>query len=127
MKPTRATENYLETILQLKKKNGNVRSVDIANELGYSRPTVSVAMKDFREKGYVTVNSEGFIFLTESGKKIAETILERHVVLSEILISLGVSENVAKVDACALEHDISDESFSCMKKHYLERIRKDGL
>ena len=124
MKPTRATENYLETILQLKKKIGNVRSVDVANELGYSRPTVSVAMKDFREKGYVTVDADGMISLTESGQKIAETILERHLVLSEILISLGVSEEVAKADACALEHDISDESFACMKKHYLERIKK---
>ena len=122
MKPTRATENYLETILLLKMKNGAVRSVDVANELGYSRPTVSVAMKDFRAKGYVTVDDDGLISLTDAGREIAETIYERHVVLSEILISLGVPEDVAKTDACRIEHDISDESFRCMKQHYLERV-----
>lgn len=125
MKPTRATENYLETILLLQKRNGTVRSVDIANELGYSRPTVSIAMKDFREKGYVTVNEDGFISLTPSGKEIAETIYERHVVLSAILISLGVDEQTAMEDACKIEHDISAQSFACMKRHYEERIKKE--
>ena len=123
MKKAKTTENYLETILMLSKKNGMVRSVDIANELGYSRPTVSVAMKDFREKGYVTVDGCGLVSLTPEGLKIAETIYERHVVLSNILMDLGVSEEVARADACRLEHEISSESFACMKKHYEERIR----
>lgn len=124
MKTTRATENYLETILILMKKNGSVRSIDIANELGYSRPTVSVAMKDFRAKGYITVDDGGLITLTESGREIAETIYERHVVLSQILISLGVSEEIAMADACRLEHEISDESFRCMKEHYEKQIKE---
>lgn len=125
MKPTRATENYLETILLLQKRNGTVRSVDVANELGYSRPTVSIAMKDFREKGYVTVNEDGLISLTPSGKEIAETIYERHVVLSAILISLGVDEQTAMEDACKIEHEISAKSFACMKQHYEERIKRE--
>lgn len=125
MKPTRATENYLETILLLQKRNGTVRSVDVANELGYSRPTVSIAMKDFREKGYVTVNEDGLISLTPSGKEIAETIYERHVVLSAILISLGVDEQTAMEDACKIEHEISSKSFACMKQHYEERIKRE--
>jgi DtxR family Mn-dependent transcriptional regulator len=124
LKTTRATENYLETILILMKKNGSVRSIDIANELGYSRPTVSVAMKDFRAKGYITVDDGGLITLTESGREIAETIYERHVVLSQILISLGVSEEIAMADACRLEHEISDESFRCMKEHYEKQIKE---
>lgn len=124
MKTTRATENYLETILILMKKNGSVRSIDIANELGYSRPTVSVAMKDFRAKGYITVDDGGLITLTDSGREIAETIYERHVVLSQILISLGVSEEIAMADACRLEHEISDESFRCMKEHYEKQIKE---
>ena len=126
MKKAKTTENYLETILMLSKKNGTVRSVDIANELGYSRPTVSVAMKDFREKGYVTVDDCGLVSLTEEGLKIAETIYERHVVLSGILMDLGVSEDVARADACHLEHEISHESFACIKKHYEDRIRSKG-
>lgn len=125
MKPTRATENYLETILLLQKRNGTVRSVDIANELGYSRPTVSIAMKDFREKNYVTVDDDGLISLTASGRKIAETIYERHVVLSAMFISLGVDEQTAKEDACKIEHEISAKSFACIKKHYEERIKKE--
>ena len=125
MKKAKTTENYLETILMLSKKNGTVRSVDIANELGYSRPTISVALKDFRQKGYVTVDDCGLISLTPEGLKIAETIYERHVVLSNILMDLGVSEEVARADACRLEHEISPESFACMKKHYEERIKKE--
>ncbi|MGI5823950.1 MAG: metal-dependent transcriptional regulator [Bacillota bacterium] len=123
MKPTRTTENYLETILILMNRNGSVRSIDVANELGYSRPTVSVAMKNFREKGYLTIDDCGLIKLTAEGLRIAETIYERHVVLSNILMSLGVSEETALADACRLEHDISQESFECMKKHYEARIK----
>ena len=125
MKKAKTTENYLETILMLSKKNGTVRSVDIANELGYSRPTISVALKDFRQKGYVIVDDCGLISLTPEGLKIAETIYERHVVLSNILMDLGVCEEVARADACRLEHEISPESFACMKKHYEERIKKE--
>ena len=99
--------------------------MDIANELGYSRPTISVALKDFRQKGYVTVDDCGLISLTSEGLKIAEIIYERHVVLSNILMDLGVCEEVARADACRLEHEISPESFACMKKHYEERIKKE--
>ena len=116
MKIQESAENYLETILVLQERKGTVRSIDIVNELGFSKPSVSVAMKNLREKGYITVSSAGFITLTEPGLAIASSIYERHLVLSNWLISLGVSPETAVNDACEMEHQISDESFQAMKE-----------
>ena len=111
-----SAEDYLETILILSERLPVVRSIDIAVELGYSKPSVSIAMKNLREKGHITVSSAGFITLTESGLAIASSIYERHTVLSNWLISLGVPEETALTDACNMEHQISEESFNAMKK-----------
>ena len=112
-----SAENYLETILILSQKLPVVRSVDIANELGYKKSSVSIAMKNLREKEHITVTDAGFIYLTDSGKAIADMIYERHQLLSKWLISLGVSEKTALEDACKIEHVISAESFEAFKKH----------
>ena len=119
---TESAEMYLETILILKNRLGLVRSIDIANEMGYSKPTISVAMKKFRKEGLVTVDDSGFVNLTETGRDIAERIYERHQVLTLILVNLGVSKEHAEHDACKIEHDISDETFEALKKEYV-RLR----
>ena len=111
-----SAENYLETVLMLSKKNGCVRSIDIANELGYKKSSVSVAMKNLREKEHITVTDAGYIYLTESGKHIAEMIHERHELLTSWLTMLGVPEEIASDDACKLEHVLSKESFAAIKK-----------
>ena len=111
-----SAENYLETILMLSKKLPVVRSVDIANELGFKKSSVSIAMKHLRENNHITVTDAGFIFLTDSGKQIADMIFERHEVISSWLISMGVSEETALEDACKMEHVISQESFDAIKK-----------
>lgn len=116
MKIQESAENYLETILILKNKNGAVRSIDIANELGFSKPSVSIAMKNLRENGYIEVDSSGYITLLDSGRKIAEKIYERHTTLSKWLVSLGVDAKTAAEDACRIEHIISSESFEAIKK-----------
>ena len=115
MKIQESAENYLETILILKNKNGAVRSIDIANELGFSKPSVSVAMKNLRENGYIEVDSSGYITLLDSGRQIAEKIYERHTTLSKWLVSLGVDAKTAAEDACRIEHIISSESFEAIK------------
>lgn len=115
MHSNESSENYLETILVLGKKLPVVRSVDIANELGYKKSSVSIAMKNLREKGYIDVSESGFISLTDSGKRIADMIYERHELLSECLVKLGVSEEIANEDACKIEHVISPESFEAIK------------
>lgn len=112
-----SAENYLETILILSKQLPVVRSVDIANELGFKKSSVSIAMKNLREANHITVTDAGFIYLTESGKVIAEMIYERHELLSAWLMRLGVSEKTAQQDACKMEHVISPESFNAIKKH----------
>ena len=117
MKVMESAENYLETILMLKTSNGNVRSIDIANELGYSKPSVSIAMKRLREKGHIVVEDGGNIELTDEGRKIAEKIYERHVLLTDLLTRIGVSADVAEEDACRVEHYISEETFSKLKEH----------
>ena len=117
-----SAEDYLETILLLHLRNGQVRSIDIVNEMGYSKPTISVAMKKFRAEGLVTVDDSGFVNLTETGRDIAEGIYERHQVLTHILMSLGVSREHAEHDACKIEHDICDETFEALKKEYV-RLR----
>ena len=117
MKILESAENYLETIHMLKKQNGSVRSIDIAHELGYSKPSVSVAMKNLRENGYVVVDDGGLINLTELGQEIADKMFERHTLITNWLIALGVSPGVAAEDACKMEHVISDESFEAIKAH----------
>ena len=112
-----SAENYLETIFTLSQTLPVVRSVDIANELGFKKSSVSVAMKNLREKNHITVTDDGFIYLTDSGKEIAEMIHERHELLASWLTKLGVPEDIASSDACKLEHVLSRESFRAIKKH----------
>ena len=114
-------EDYLETILSLQNKHGQVRSIDIANEMNFSKPSVSVAMKNLREKNYITMAADGYITLTESGKMRAESVMERHTLLSDWLISIGVSKETALADACKVEHDLSEESFEAIKKEIRSR------
>ncbi len=116
-KSEESVEDYLETILVLSKRLPVVRSIDIANELEYSKPSVSVAMKNLRGKGYITVSSEGYIILTEEGKKLASDTYERHTLISQWLVELGVSPETASADACRIEHDLSQESFDALKRH----------
>lgn len=110
-------EDYLETILALQKKLGVVRSIDIANEMNFSKPSVSVAMKNLREKGFITLDESGHILLTDSGKKQATDVLERHTLLTDWLMSIGVSKETAQEDACRMEHDMSEETFMALKSH----------
>ena len=117
MKIQESAENYLETILILGKSHPVVRSVDVAEELGFKKSSVSVAMKNLREKNHITVTKEGFIYLTESGRQIAEMIYERHELLTAWLVRLGVEEETAVRDACRIEHVISAESFEAIKNH----------
>lgn len=115
-----SSENYLETILLLSKRLPVVRAVDIANELDFKKPSVSIAMKNLREKNQITVSEQGFIYLTKSGKEIAEMIYERHRLISSWLMKLGVPEDIAAQDACKIEHVISRESFEAVKKYVNE-------
>ena len=117
-------EMYLEAILVLAKKSGYVRSIDVSEYLGYSKPSVSRAMGILREGGYILMEKDGAITLTDSGKKLAETIYERHTVLSELLIRLGVDEKAATDDACRIEHVISAESFEAIKEHVLKAAKE---
>ena len=125
MKIQQSAENYLETILVLSQHLEKVRSIDIANELKFSKPSVSVAMKNLKEDDYIKISIDGRITLTEKGKKIAEMIYERHQVLSQLLIHLGVDENTASQDACMMEHVISKESFAAIKQH-LEKLLQNS-
>ena len=109
-------EDNLEAILMIKKRSGNVRSIDVARELSFSKPSVSVAMKNLKTSNYITVDENGFINLTEAGQEIADKIYERHTFLTNWLTSLGVDPEVAAEDACKMEHAISSESFSAIKK-----------
>ena len=115
-----SAENYLETILVLTKSKGFVRSIDIATELNFTKPSVSVAMKHFREDGYITISADGGITLTEKGLAVAERVYERHQVIAKALIALGVDEGVAYEDSCKIEHDISQQSFDRLKDFLLK-------
>lgn len=117
MKIHESAENYLETILILSQKKARVRSIDVVNELDFSKPSVSVAMKNLRQNGYVLMDKEGYLTLTDAGREIAETIYERHQFLSQWLVRLGVDEQTAVEDACRIEHVISARSFQAIKKH----------
>lgn len=121
-KSEESLEDYLETILILSQRLSAVRSIDIAAELHYSKPSVSVAMKNLKNRNYISVSDEGYIHLTESGKKIAEKVYECHRLLTDWLVYLGVNPEVAAVDACKMEHDISSESYEAMKKCILSLL-----
>ena len=115
-----SSENYLETILMLSGNGKPIRSIDIVNELNYTKPSVSVAMKKLRSNGYIEIDDNGYITLTESGREIAELMYERHMLISDWLIFLGVEKQIAVNDACKVEHVISEQSFSAIKKHIEE-------
>ena len=110
-------EDYLESILKLRQQGKAVRSIDVVADLGYSKPSVSVGMKRLREAGYITVDKDGILSLTESGETVARRIISRHRTLTEFFIRLGVSPEVAERDACKVEHDLSDETFEKIKAH----------
>ena len=121
MKVQQSAEDYFETIYILKKRNGSVRAIDIVNEMGFSKPTVSVAMKKFRENGFITVDADGQIELTKQGLFIAEKTYDNHNPIARILMDLGVNEKTAYEDSCRIEHCISDESFDAIKKYVAEK------
>lgn len=123
MKVHESAENYLETILVLSKRNGTVRSIDIVRELGFSKPSISVAMKNLRQNNYIVMDDEGYIELTSEGFEIAAKMYERHTIISKLLIKLGVDEKKAVEDACRIEHVISEESFEAIKKAAGKMIR----
>ncbi len=112
-----SSEDYLEAILVLKNRIGIVRSIDIVNELGYTKPSVSIAMKKLRESGYISMDENGYITLSDTGMEIASRVKQRHEILTEFLIKIGVDENNAKTDACKIEHDLCEDSFRCIKMH----------
>ena len=117
MRNHESMENYLETIYVLSNRIGNVKSIDVVHELGFSKPSVSVAVKNMKVKEYITVDKSGFIKLTDKGLEIAKSVYERHTVISSMLEKLGVRPKVAAQDACKIEHIISEESFDAIKKH----------
>ena len=123
MKMNESSENYLETILILSNRKPHVRSIDIANELDFSKPSVSIALKKLRHNGYVNIDGGGYITLTESGLEIAERVFERHRLISQLLMALGVDEQTAKEDACRVEHDLSVESFEAIKEYCRKNLQ----
>lgn len=120
MKINESAENYLEAILMIKNEKGYVRSIDIANELNFTKPSVSVAMKHFREEGYIVMDADGLISLTDKGREIAENVFERHEIIARALIAIGVDEKTAYHDSCKIEHDISDITFEKLKEHFIK-------
>lgn len=119
-----SAEDYLETILVLREQKGLVRSIDVANKMGYTKASVSIAMKKLREAGYVEMDAEGFLTLTAAGQEIADRVYTRHKLLTAFFIRLGVSEEVAAADACRIEHDISEETFQCLLAHARRNVDK---
>ena len=124
MKIQESAENYLETILMLSKEQSVVRSVDIAAALDFTKPSVSVAMKNLRERGHIVVDTDGFITLTQSEREIAEAVYERHRILTDCLVALGVDEKTALDDACRIEHVISEQSFEKIRTGYLRWMQE---
>ena len=118
MKLYESSEDYLESILILSKKIGKVRSIDIVDDLNFSKPSVSVAMKKLRENGYINVDEKGYITLTKEGEEVANKTYERHLLLTELFVSLGVDKEIAEKDACHVEHDLSPETFEAIKKAF---------
>ena len=125
MKIQESAENYLETVLMLRQRKGFVRSIDIANEMGFSKPSVSISMKNLKENGYITIDDGGMISLTDKGREIAEKTYERHTLFTEWLIRLGVSPDVAAEDACRMEHAVSEESFAAIKNFVQQNITEE--
>ena len=125
MKIQESAENYLETILVLKERKGLVRSIDIANEMNYSKPSISVAMKNLRLNGYINVDESGFITLTDSGMEIASNIYDRHLILRKWLEFLGISPETAEQDACKIEHTLSKETYAALRKHIIEEMGEE--
>lgn len=119
-----SAEDYLETILVLREHKGLVRSIDVANKMGYTKASVSIAMKKLREAGYVEMDAEGFLTLTAAGQEIADRVYTRHKLLTAFFIRLGVSEEVAAADACRIEHDISEETFQCLLAYARRNVDK---
>ena len=126
MKIQESAENYLETVLILENRNGMVRSIDVVNELEVTKPSVSVAMKNLRENGYLTMDAGGYIHLTEKGRQIADTMYERHTLITGWLVSLGVDQKIAAADACRMEHVISRETFDAIKHLAEKQNGKNG-
>ena len=124
LKVHESAENYLETILVLSLKGDRVRSIDVVNELEYSKPSVSVAMKNLRAKGYIVMDEDGCITLTAKGRKIADSMYERHVAISNWLVFLGVDRKTAVQDACKMEHTMSEKSFLAIKNH-IENLKSE--
>jgi len=124
LKIQQSAEDYLETILMLSYRKPMIRSIDVVNELGYSKPSVSVAMKNLRENGYISMDHEGYITLEPSGRKIAEMIYERHTLLTKLLVALDVPREVAVEDACRIEHVISPQSFEAIKEFAAAHLAK---
>ena len=125
MRVYESAEDYLEAILVIGRRRGVVRSIDIANELGFSKPSVSVVMKKLRESGHIEMDPDGFIHLLPSGREIAENIYERHRTLTDFFVYLGVSEETASADACKVEHDLSAETFEKIKEHVRRTMGTD--
>lgn len=123
MKKLESSEDYLERILMLTERNNKVRSIDIVNDMNFSKPSISIAMKKLKENGYIEIDNEGYILLTNSGLNIARDVYERHQLLTKALIDIGVPENIARIDACKIEHDISLETFKALKKHLQDKLR----
>lgn len=124
-KAEESLEDYLETILILNRRLSVVRSIDVATEMNFSKPSVSIAMKNLKNRGYVTVSEDGYLHLTDEGQKIAESVYERHTLLTDWLVHLGVDPRVAASDACKMEHDITQESYEAMKKCILSILGRN--
>lgn len=120
MKILESAENYLEAILMVREEKGIVRSIDIVHLLGFSKPSVSIAMKQLETNNYITRDDTGLISLTESGEEIANMIYERHEILTDVFVSMGVAPEIARQDACKVEHDISEETFECIKEFHIK-------
>ena len=117
MKIQKAAEDYLEAMLMMQEKHGYIRSIDVAAQLGVTKPSVSYATKRLRENGYIKMDPDGLITLTDKGSEIAERIYERHKLLTDLLVALGVDEAAAREDACRMEHDISEQTFAAIRRH----------
>ena len=117
-------ENYLEAILMISRRKDGVHAIDIVNELGFSKPSISIIIKKLKDEKYITIDDNQHIHLLPEGLKIAEKILERHEILTDILIHLGVNPEVSEDDACKIEHDLSDETFDAIRKVYFDKIKK---
>ena len=124
MKIRKSSEDYLETMLVMQERHGYIRSIDIAGELNVTKPSVSYATKRLRENGYITMDKEGLITLTEKGLEIAESMYERHRLLTQFFVRLGIDEKIAREDACKIEHDLSEETFQAIKRHAEETTQK---